>query len=89
MLAVGFSSGDIPSIPVNRLLLKAQNIMGVYWSFEQNPQETLQIQQELLTMVASQKIAPVIDSVRPSTELEPALRSVMSRITTGKVLLRW
>lgn len=89
LLVAGFSSGDIASVQVNRLLLKAQNIMGVYWSFEENPKETLQMQKELLAMVSSGDLSPVIDSVWSAAELEPALRSVMSGTTRGKVLLRW
>lgn len=89
LLIVGFSSGEIASIPVNRLLLRAQDIMGVYWSFEENPQQTLQMQQDVLAMVASGELAPVIDSVWPAAELEPALHKLMVGATRGKVLLSW
>jgi len=89
LLVVGFSSGEIASIPVNRLLLKAQDIMGVYWSFEENPLQTLKMQQDMLAMVARGQLAPVIDSVWPAAQLEPALRNVMARVTSGKVLLQW
>lgn len=89
LLVVGFSSGDIASIPVNRLLLKAQDIMGVYWSFDENPAQTLQIQQDVLAMVAGGHVTSVIDSVWPAAQLEPALLGVMAGRTKGKVLLRW
>jgi NADPH2:quinone reductase len=89
LLIVGFSSGEIASLPVNRLLLKSQDIMGVYWSFDENPQQTLQMQHDLLAIVASGQLAPVIDSVWPAAELEPALHKLMAGATRGKVLLRW
>lgn len=89
LLVVGFSSGEIASVQVNRLLLKAQDVMGVYWSFDESPQQTMQMQQNLLAMVASGQLAPVIDSVWPAAHLEPALRKVMTRVATGKVLLQW
>lgn len=89
LLVVGFSSGEIASIPVNRLLLKAQDVMGVYWSFDENPVQTVAMQQEMLAMVASGQLAPVIDSVWPASQAEPALRHVMARVSTGKVLLKW
>jgi NADPH2:quinone reductase len=89
LLVVGFSSGDIASIPVNRLLLKAQDIMGIYWSYDEDPGQTHQIQQDVLAMVADGQVAPVIDSVWPAAQLEPALLGVMAGRTKGKVLLRW
>lgn len=89
LLVVGFSSGEIASIPVNRLLLKAQDVMGVYWSFDETPQQTRQMQQDLLAMAANGQLAPVIDSVWVATELEAALRSLMARTTSGKVVLHW
>lgn len=89
LLVVGFSSGEIASIPVNRLLLKAQDIMGIYWSFDENPQQTMEMQQGVLALVASGRLDPVIDSVWPVGELEPALRKVMAGESRGKVLLRW
>ncbi len=53
LLVVGFSSGDIASIPVNRLLLKAQNVMGVYWSYEVNPEATTALQGRVLGLLAA------------------------------------
>lgn len=89
LLIVGFSSGDITSIPVNRLLLKAQNVMGVYWSYEINPVETMDLQARVLELVAAGKVKPAVDSVFPAAQLEAALEIVMKGRSRGKVLVQW
>lgn len=89
LLIAGFSSGDITSIPVNRLLLKAQNVMGVYWSYETNPAETMDLQARVLELVAAGKVRPAVDSVFPAAQLEAALEKVMTGRSRGKVLVQW
>ena len=36
LLVVGFSSGEIPRIPANRLLLKRASAIGVYWDHDRH-----------------------------------------------------
>ena len=89
LLIAGFSSGEISSIHVNRLLLKAQSVMGVYWSYETNPTETIDLQTRVLDLVAAGKVRPAIDSIFPAAELKSALEKVMKSQSRGKVLVQW
>ena len=89
LLIAGFSSGEISSIHVNRLLLKAQSVMGVYWSYETNPTQTIDLQTRVLDLVAAGKVRPAIDSIFPAAELESALEKVMKSQSRGKVLVQW
>ncbi len=38
LLIVGFSSGEIPQIPANRLLLRRARAIGVYWDHDRDAQ---------------------------------------------------
>jgi NADPH2:quinone reductase len=88
LLVVGFSSGTIPAIPGNRLLLANAAAIGVYWSHERDPALVEASLGDLLALYAAGKIRPQVDTRFRLEELPQALAALESRQSTGKIVLR-
>ena len=88
-LVIGFTTGEIPRIPLNLTLLKGCSIVGVFWgSFTaRNPKRNQEHLQELLTWFTTGKIKPLISATYPLNRAADALNDMMSRKVTGKVVL--
>jgi NADPH2:quinone reductase len=89
LLVIGFAEGGIPSIAVNRLLLKNISAVGVAWgAFALANTEVLtQIQDDLDRMVDSGHVRPVVGATLPFADAPEALRVLSERRATGKVVL--
>jgi NADPH:quinone reductase len=89
LLVIGFASGKIPSIQVNRVLLKNISIVGLHWGAYRahDPQKIGEATSELFALYEKGAIRPVISSVRPLAEAAAALEEIASRRSVGKVLL--
>lgn len=90
LLVIGFASGVIPTVAVNRLLLKTASVVGLQWGMYKfvAPEKVQAAHDRLSTMFAEQKIAPVIDPVRFSFDRLPdALAHLESREAVGKVVV--
>lgn len=88
LLIVGFSSGTIPAIPGNRLLLKNAAAIGVYWSHERDAALVAAAVADLLALHAAGKIRPHVDTRFALPQLPEALEVLQSRRSTGKIVLR-
>lgn len=90
LLVIGFAGGTIPSIAANRILLKNISIVGAYWGgyLEHHPTYMAETQQALFKMYAAGQIKPIVSESFPLAEAPAALRSLASRKTTGKVVLK-
>jgi NADPH:quinone reductase len=89
LLVIGFASGKIPSIQVNRVLLKNISIVGLHWGAYRahDPAKIGESMIELFRLYEAGKIRPVVSSVRPLPEAGAALEEISSRRSVGKVLL--
>ena len=87
LLIVGFSSGEIPRIPANRLLLKRASAIGVYWSHDRDAPMLTRVTRELTALMTSGALRPHIGARFPFNQLPQALASLAERRSTGKVLL--
>jgi len=89
-LVVGFASGDIPKIPLNLVLLKGCQIVGVFWgSFVmREPAANRAHAEQLFAWIAEGKLAPVIDTVLPFEHAAAALARISAREVKGKLVLR-
>jgi NADPH2:quinone reductase len=89
-LVVGFAAGEIPKIPLNLVLLKGCELVGVYWGrhARQNPGEFRQQISRLLAWGAEGAIRPHIDHVLPLDRTADALRMMESRQIKGKVIVK-
>jgi NADPH2:quinone reductase len=89
-LVVGFASGEIPKIPLNLVLLKGCQIVGVFWgSFAmRDPVQNRRHGEQIFAWVAEGKLRPAIDAVLPFTDATEALTRLEQRRVKGKLVLR-
>ncbi|ABF43840.1 Alcohol dehydrogenase, zinc-binding protein (plasmid) [Deinococcus geothermalis DSM 11300] len=88
-LVVGFAGGEIPKLPLNLPLLKGASLVGVFWGefARRDPPANARNMARLLSWVAEGKVRPLV-SERYSLERAPeALRALLSRRVTGKVVV--
>ncbi len=88
-LVIGFASGDIPKIPLNLVLLKGCQIVGVFWgSFAmREPARNRAHAAQIFAWVAEGKLTPHIDAVVPFSDAASALQRLERREVKGKLVL--
>lgn len=88
-LVIGFTTGEIPKLPLNLVLLKGCSIVGVFYGgFAQaEPARYDAFMQELVGWLAEGRIAPAITARYPLERAAEALRVVADRRATGKIML--
>ena len=89
LLVIGFASGKIPTIQVNRVLLKNISIVGVHWGAYRthDPAKISSSMAELFALYERGALRPVVSSVHPLAEAAAALDEIATRKSIGKVLL--
>ncbi len=87
-VVVGFTAG-IPSIPLNLVLLKSCQIVGVFYGAmtAREPARNAEISQQLIEWVASGKLQPYVSREYPLEGAGEALRSMLDRTVVGKVVI--
>jgi NADPH2:quinone reductase len=88
-LVIGFASGEIPKIPLNLVLLKGCQIVGVFWgSFAmREPAKNRAHADQLFAWVADGKLRPAIDAALPFAQATEALHRIEKRQVKGKIVL--
>jgi NADPH2:quinone reductase len=88
-LVVGFASGDIPKIPLNLVLLKGCQIVGVFWGqfAMREPQKNRAHAHQIFSWIAEGKLHPAVDVVLPFSAASEALSRLDRREVKGKVVL--
>jgi NADPH:quinone reductase len=87
LLIVGFSSGKIPALPVNRLLLKRAATIGVYWSHERDGPMIKATEARLVQMLGEGAIRPHVERRVGLEALPQALADLAARRSSGKLVL--
>jgi NADPH2:quinone reductase len=90
LLVIGFASGTIPSVKLNRVLLKNISIVGLHWGAHQmyQPERIGETFAGLFRLYEEGKIEPAIFPRRFALEeLPAALAALGSRQTYGKVIV--
>jgi NADPH2:quinone reductase len=87
-LVVGFPAG-IPAPPLNLTLLKSSSIVGVFWgaSTAREPALHQQNVRDLFKLYGEGKIRPRISKRYPLAEGGKAIRALMDRSATGKLVV--
>ena len=90
MLPVGFTSGEIASVPMNLPLLKNYAIVGSYWGawVERFPRASFDADTQLLEWVAQGKIKPHVGASLPLEEFREGMYKVAQRSAQGRTVLR-
>jgi NADPH2:quinone reductase len=89
ILVIGFASGRIPEIPANILLVKNASAIGFYWGSyrRHDPGRVRRAFEELLRWHGLGRIRPLVSEVRPLAEAPQALARLLSRKSSGKIVL--
>lgn len=89
-LVIGFAAGEIPKIPLNLVLLKGCELVGVFWGrhVKLEPATFRDQIARLLSWCAEGKIRPHIDHVFPLEKTAEALRMMENRQIKGKVIIK-
>jgi NADPH2:quinone reductase len=88
-LVIGFASGDIPKIPLNLVLLKGCQIVGVFWGAfaAREPAANQAHANQIFQWVAEGKLRPAVDEVLPFERAGEALERLEQRKVKGKLVL--
>ena len=89
-LVIGFAAGEIPKLPLNLVLLKGCDVLGVFWGswIERDRPGHRANTEQLLAWCADGKLSSHVHAVYPLSEASAALKAIASRQVMGKVILR-
>jgi len=89
LLVIGFASGRIPEVRLNRVLLKNISLVGLHWSAypEHEPERIVECFEGLFEMAGRGLISPLVSARYPLERAGEALQALGARRTTGKVVL--
>ena len=89
ILVIGFAGGTVPQIPANHLLVKNVDVIGVNWPAyaELNPQVMSRSFQILIDWYLTGAIQPHISATYPLDQSVEAIHQVVTRKSTGKVVI--
>ncbi len=88
-LVVGFASGEIPTLPLNLLLLRGAEAVGVFWgeSVRRDPERHRRNMSQVLDWVAAGKLNPRLHGTYPLARAADAIRVLDRREAVGKIVL--
>lgn len=91
ILIIGFAAGRIPTVALNRVLLKNISLIGVLWGgyVQSHPEYEKEAHAALMKMYDAGKIKPSVDATYPFTEAARGLRDLAERKVTGKAVLKF
>jgi NADPH2:quinone reductase len=89
-LVIGFAAGDMPKLPLNLVLLRSYDVLGVYWGAWtlRYPQGHRDNMRQILDWCAQGKLSSHVHAVYPLSEAAAALKAIAARQVMGKVILR-
>lgn len=87
-LVIGFTAG-IPRLPLNLTLLKSCQVIGVFYGamIARQPELREEITNDLDRLLAEGKLRPFVSAEYPLAEAPQALRDLLDRKVTGKVVI--
>jgi NADPH2:quinone reductase len=89
LLVLGFTAGEIPKIPLNLVLLKGCQVVGVYWgmSVMRDPAHGRAILQEIIGWLHDGSLRPHVHVSVPLSRAVDALRAIEERRVQGKAVV--
>ena len=87
LLIVGFSSGAIPRIAANRLLLRRAVARGIYWDHDRDGEMVARCTKKLIDMCLDGCVRPVVTADYGLEDLPAALDDLRAGCTVGKLAL--
>jgi NADPH2:quinone reductase len=89
-LVIGFAAGDMPKLPLNLVLLRSYDVLGVYWGAwtQRHPQGHRANMAQILEWCAQGRLSSHVHAVYPLSEATTALKDIAARKVMGKAILR-
>ena len=89
-LVIGFAAGALPKLPLNLVLLRSYDVLGVYWGAwtERDPAGNRANMAQILAWCAGGQLSPHVGDVYPLADAVSALKAIAARKAMGKVILR-
>jgi NADPH:quinone reductase len=89
MLPIGFTGGEIPSVPMNLPLLKNYSIVGAFWGAwtQRYPGKSAAADDALMQLVAAGKLRPLVGTRMPLRDFAAAMDLITQRQVQGRVVL--
>jgi NADPH2:quinone reductase len=89
-LVIGFAAGEIPKIPLNLVLLKSCDIVGVHWGafVHREPETEAANMTQIVRWCADGKLSAHVYATYPLTETAQALKDIAARKIMGKAILK-
>ena len=89
IVVVGFTSGRVPTVATNYVLVKNYAVVGLHWGLyrQRAPQLIPECTEALLELYAEGKIRPYVGKRAPLADAVSLLEAVASRQTVGKAIL--
>ncbi len=88
-LVIGFAAGDMPKLPINLVLLRSYDVLGVHWGawVQRNPQGHRANMTQILGWCAQGKLSSHVHAVYPLSDAPAALKAITARQVIGKAIL--
>ncbi len=88
-LVIGFANGEIPKVPLNLALLKGSSIVGVFWGdyAKREPMNNIMDLRALFGWLKEGKLKPHIAGTYPLAQGATAIRALMDRKVSGKLVV--
>jgi NADPH2:quinone reductase len=90
LMPIGFTSGEVPSLPMNLPLLKNYSIVGVFvgpWK-ERFSDDAIRAAETVMAWVGEGRLRPRVDRVLPLERAAEAMSAVANRSAQGRIVLR-
>ena len=89
-LVIGFAAGDMPKLPLNLVLLRSYDVLGVYWGawILRDPQGHRANMTQILDWCAQGKLSSHVHAAYRLEQAPAALKAMATRQVMGKVILR-
>jgi NADPH2:quinone reductase len=90
LLVIGFAAGEVPRIALNLPLLMERDIVGIHWGawVPRAAEEFALAMQELGAWFREGRIRPYVSRTYPLSQVSEAMRAMLERRVTGKVVFR-
>nr|WP_321442876.1 NADPH:quinone oxidoreductase family protein [uncultured Cohaesibacter sp.] len=88
-LVIGFASGTIPKMPLNLVMLKSVDVLGVFWgeAIVRDPDEHADNMSLIMQWVSEGKLKPHLHQSYPLEDTAKAIAAIQNREVKGKVVI--
>jgi len=89
-LVIGFAAGEIPKMPLNLVLLKGCDIVGVHWGVfvTREPEKEAANMAQIVRWCAEGKLSAHVHAVYPLEQTAQALKDIAARKIMGKAIVK-